>query len=168
MISVLRRSGEIIDDEAWPLLADDAPLPESGCWTVGPAHLSAGLPPSARDLHLCLRLDNTVDVATLDLPTGRIERIELVFPSPADGRAYTQARVLREQLGYRGALRATGAVTRDTLWEMHRCGFDEFALRSDQDPAACRGEFARFSQVYQGAADGRETIRQRRRTAPAA
>jgi hypothetical protein len=45
----------------------------------------------------------------------------LDFPKYTDGRAYSQARLLRERLGYRGELRATGNVLRDQLLFMRRC-----------------------------------------------
>ena len=52
--------------------------------------------------------------------------IVLDFPKFTDGRAYSQARLLRERLGFSGAMRATGQVLRDQLAMMLRCGFDEF------------------------------------------
>ena len=53
--------------------------------------------------------------------------IILDFPKFTDGRAYTQARLLRERLGYTGELRASGAVFIDQLPFLLRCGFDSFA-----------------------------------------
>ena len=47
---------------------------------------------------------------TYDDLTKGIELIVLDFPKFTDGRAYTQARLLRERAGYTGELRAAGAV----------------------------------------------------------
>ena len=46
-----------------------------------------------------------------------------------DGRAYSQARLLRERFGYRGELRATGQVLRDQFVFMLRAGFDAFEVK---------------------------------------
>ena len=40
----------------------------------------------------------------------RLAVVALVFPTFRDGRAYSQARLLRERYLYRGELRATGQV----------------------------------------------------------
>jgi uncharacterized protein (DUF934 family) len=102
-----------------------------------------------------------VTLANTDAPEdlapqlGRLKLIVLHFPKFTDGRAYSQARLLRGRLGYRGELRATGNVLRDQLPLMLRCGFDSF--ESDQPgfgPALARAR-ALFSVVYQNAEDGR-------------
>jgi len=80
-----------------------------------------------------VRLDSADDVRRLDGLLDGVDLILLHFPRFADGRPYSLARILREQLGYRGALRATGDVLRDQLRTMWRCGFDEFAVREDKD-----------------------------------
>jgi uncharacterized protein (DUF934 family) len=81
------------------------------------------------------------------------ELIAVRFPVFTDGRGYSIARLLRERHGYRGEVRAIGDVLQDTLFELARCGFDAFALRADQDPAAALAAFGEFSEVYQAAAD---------------
>ncbi|MBM7061468.1 DUF934 domain-containing protein [Pseudomonas sp. UL073] len=58
--------------------------------------------------------------------------IALDFPSFRDGRAYSQAYLLRSRLGWRGELRAVGDVLRDQLSHMRQCGFDAFAVRADK------------------------------------
>ena len=65
---------------------------------------------------------------------------------------------MRERLGYRGELRATGAVFLDQLPFLLRCGFDSF--ESDQPgfgPALARARTL-FSVVYQGATDDRTPV----------
>jgi uncharacterized protein (DUF934 family) len=100
-------------------------------------------------------LENTV---SLDNLKGRFDRLKLIvlqFPKFTDGRAYSQARLLRGRFGYRGELRATGAVFRDQLPLFLRCGFDSF--ESDQPgfgPALARARTL-YSVVYQGAEDGK-------------
>lgn len=79
-----------------------------------------------------------------------IALIAIDFPIFTDGRGYSTARLLRQQLGYEGALLATGDVLRDQLLLLERCGFDTFRLREDQDIAAALSAFDDFSDAYQG------------------
>ena len=103
-------------------------------------------------------LANTDPLDALATHVGRLKLIVLHFPKFSDGRAYSQARLLRERLGYRGELRATGAVFLDQLPFLLRCGFDSF--ESDQPgfgPALARARTL-FSVVYQGATDDRTPV----------
>ena len=88
--------------------------------------------------------------------------IGLNFPVFSDGRSYTNARELREQFGYKGEIRAIGDVLRDQLYYMHRCGFDAFQLRHDQDPEACLRAFDDFQDSYQAAIDQPQPLYRRR------
>jgi uncharacterized protein (DUF934 family) len=100
-------------------------------------------------------LANTDQPSELKSQLGRLKLIVLDFPKFTDGRAYSQARLLRGKLGYRGELRASGQVLRDQLPFLLRCGFDSF--ETDQPgfgPALARARTL-FSVVYQGAEDGR-------------
>lgn len=95
-----------------------------------------------------LQLANDVDPATLAL--DGVDRIDLQFPKFTDGRAYSQAFLLRRRLGFGGELRATGDVLIDQLVQMQRSGFDSAVLRADQDASAAQAQFARFPAFYQG------------------
>ena len=95
-----------------------------------------------------LQLANDVDPATLAL--DGVARIDLQFPKFTDGRAYSQAFLLRRRLGFQGELRATGDVLIDQLVQMQRSGFDAAVLRADQDAAAAEVQFLRFASFYQG------------------
>ena len=97
-----------------------------------------------------LQLANDVDPSTLAL--DRVQRIDLQFPKFTDGRAYSQAFLLRRRLGFQGELRATGDVLIDQLVQMQRSGFDSAVLRADQDAAAAEVQFSRFASFYQGVA----------------
>jgi len=80
----------------------------------------------------------------------------------ADGRAYSLASLLRDRHGYRGELRATGAVLRDNLDFLALCGFDAFLLREYQDAKEALSAFGDFSDAYQ-ASIGQPTPLFRRR-----
>lgn len=83
---------------------------------------------------------------------GALERLRTVavrFPAFGDGRGYSIGRLLRERYGFRGELRAIGAVARDHLYFMAQCGFDAFELRAGEDPKAALAAFNDFSEAYQ-------------------
>ena len=86
------------------------------------------------------------DLATIPL-------IALEFPIFSDGRAYSSARELRQNLGYTGELRAIGDVLCDQLFYMARCGFNAFAMRADQNLELASGRFADFRDGYQASVD---------------
>src|ERR1700751_5585848 len=88
--------------------------------------------------------------------------VALVFPIFRDGRAYSQARLLRERHGYKGELRATGQVLRDQFVFMLRAGFDTFDVKKDADAAAFASTAKRYSVFYQPTGDGRVTALNRR------
>jgi uncharacterized protein (DUF934 family) len=81
-----------------------------------------------------------------------VKRIDLHFPKFTDGRAYSQAFLLRRRLGFKGEIRATGDVLIDQLVAMARTGFDVAVLRDGLDASAAQRQFDRFPAFYQGSA----------------
>lgn len=57
-----------------------------------------------------------------------MDRIELVFPKFTDGRAFSQAVLLRRRYRFAGDLRATGDVLIDQVLQMQRSGFSSAVL----------------------------------------
>lgn len=96
----------------------------------------------------CLEIANDANPLALDL--AGITRIDLQFPKFTDGRAYSQAYLLRRRMGYQGELRATGDVLIDQLVQMSRTGFDVAVLREGVDVADAQRQFDRFKAFYQG------------------
>ena len=90
------------------------------------------------------------DADPRDQSLAGVARIDLHFPKFTDGRAYSQAFLLRRRLGFAGELRATGDVLVDQLVQLQRCGFDSAVLRADQDATLAAQLFARFDGFYQG------------------
>jgi len=68
------------------------------------------------------------DVRTLAPILDRVAIVALTFPAFSDGRAFSQAMLLRQRLGYQGALRAVGNVLLDQVPLMLRTGFDSFEV----------------------------------------
>ena len=84
------------------------------------------------------------------------------FPKFRDGRAYSQARLLRETYGFRGTLRATGDVLRDQFHFLVRAGFDSFEVKKPADARVFAEVVGRYSVYYQPGADGRAAALRRR------
>ena len=95
-----------------------------------------------------LKLANDVDPRTV--PLAGVDRIELHFPAFTDGRAFSQAFLLRRRRGYQGDIRATGDVLIDQLVQMQRTGFSSAVLREGVDAADAQRQFDRFPAFYQG------------------
>ena len=93
-------------------------------------------------------LANDADPRALDL--AGITRIDLHFPKFTDGRAYSQAFLLRRRLGFTGEIRATGDVLIDQLVQMQRSGFTVAVLKEGVDASAAQRQFDRFHGFYQG------------------
>ncbi len=99
-----------------------------------------------------LRLANDADLAAL-AAQGAFEgmaRIELEFPDFTDGRAFSQAVLLRRRYRFEGDIRATGEVLIDQLVQMQRSGFSSAVLASGQDVGAAERQFRRYAAYYQG------------------
>ncbi len=89
------------------------------------------------------------DVNALDVNLDGITQIDLHFPAFTDGRAFTQAYLLRRRRKFAGDIRATGDVLIDQLVQMQRTGFSSAVLRAGVDAADAQKQFARFSGFYQ-------------------
>ena len=93
-------------------------------------------------------LANDADPRALDL--NGVTRVDLQFPKFTDGRAFSQAFLLRRRLGFTGDIRATGDVLVDQLQQMARTGFTEAVLRADQDLAHGQKLLGHYAGFYQG------------------
>jgi len=161
----LLKNGAVVSDP-WQRVVKDEALPAAGPVIVPFARWQAerGIL-LGRNAPLGVRLTNSDAVGALAADLDRLDVIVLEFPKFSDGRAYSQARLLRERYGYRGELRATGHVLRDQLLFMQRCGFDAFELMNDQPTQAWVAAINEFTVFYQPTADGRATVLQHRRAA---
>ena len=102
------------------------------------------------DVPVGLKLANDVDVEEIADDLGRFALVALHFPKWVDGRAYTQARLLRVRYRFKGEVRATGEVLVDMLPLLERTGFDAVVLRADQSRDAAERALGFFPGHYQG------------------
>lgn len=95
-----------------------------------------------------LNLPNDADPRNAAL--DGIHTVVLQFPAFTDGRAFSQAFLLRRRLGFTGQIRATGDVLIDQLAQMQRSGFTQAVLRADQNIEHGRQLLAQYDAFYQG------------------
>jgi uncharacterized protein (DUF934 family) len=114
--------------------------------------IAASAAPASAETENTLQISNDADLAALAASGALqgVQRIELQFPKFTDGRAYSQALLLRRRYQFAGDIRATGDVLFDQLVHMHRSGFSSAVLAEGVDPAAAERQFARFQGFYQG------------------
>lgn len=169
-MSIIRDRTVVEDD--WIRLDDAAPLPASGKVIVSWARWQADKAALRARGNVGVALAPTSDVSELKDDLAGLALVAVPFdfiqPRPEggrtfDGRGYSQARALREQLGFKGEIRATGGVFRDAMYYMHRCGVNAFELKAGADLQDALKAFNDFSLGYQGAADDPTPIFRRRR-----
>ena len=151
----LVKAGQIIEDRFVRVL-DDALVPE-GIAVILPATrlLADAGELLLRQAPTGVIWPNERKVAELAPYLDWLALVALVFPNFRDGRAYSQARILRERHQFQGELRATGQVLRDQLLFLQRAGFDAFEVTKDADAAAFAEAVHRYSVFYQPTGDGR-------------
>jgi uncharacterized protein (DUF934 family) len=101
-------------------------------------------------LATAVEVPNDYDIEGLagDLP--RLSLVVLQFPKWVDGRAYSQARLLRSRYRYRGEVRASGEVLVDMVPLLARTGFDSVLLRAGESVEAAQRQLHFFPDFYQG------------------
>ena len=83
---------------------------------------------------------------------ARLALVAVEFTASSEGRGYTQGRLLRERWGFAGELRARGAIHRDHVFLLARCGFNSFELPESEFEAAAAA-LRTFSAAYQSSND---------------
>jgi len=158
----LVKNGKVAAD-TFVHVGDDAEIPVDGAALIPAARFLAD--PEAligRNGPTGVIWPNNRDVDDLVPYLGRLAVVALVFPTFRDGRAYSQARLLRERYGYKGEMRATGQVLRDQFVFMLRAGFDAFEVVKPADAEAFLATARRYTVFYQPTGDGRITALHRR------
>ena len=158
----LVKNGKIATD-VFVHVADDANLPDDGAVLISAARFlenPEGL--SHRPGKTGVIWPNNRDIEDLVPYLDKLAAVALVFPSFRDGRAYSQARLLRERHGYDGELRAAGQVLRDQFVFMLRAGFDAFDVKKQADAEAFGDAARRYSVFYQPTGDGHLSALHRR------
>lgn len=119
--------GGRLEESHWRHLADEQALPVEGDVTVSYARWAAENAALAnRAGRLGVRLTGDDPLETLGPIAGQFPLLVVEFPGVADGRGFSLARLLRDQYGYRGELRAYGHFLRDQVFFLQRVGCNAF------------------------------------------
>jgi uncharacterized protein (DUF934 family) len=111
----------------------------------------------SRSGRLGVVLEPADEVERLVPDLARFHLVAAHFPGPSEGRGYTQGRLLRERFGFSAELRARGAIRRDQVFFLARCGFNSFELPESELEGAAAA-LSTFSAAYQTSNDlGLET-----------
>ncbi|MBL6076883.1 DUF934 domain-containing protein [Belnapia sp. T18] len=130
----LLEDGRLRPDD-WTSIEDDAPLPD------GPAIISldrlraeaAAL--AGRNAPLGVAVAPETQPEEIAPFLDRLALVAVRMPKPKDGRAFTQARSLREHHGFTGEIRATGHIIPDHYAMLLRCGVTTVEVPEGTDPA---------------------------------
>ncbi len=124
----LLKNGQLVND-LWTILDDgrnpfsvDNPLITLESWKQHEVEIIRQNKP----IGIFLRSDQSPE--KIGESMDRFSLVAIDFPVFTDGRGFSYARILREQLGYKGELRAVGDVRRDQYLYMLRCGFNAFEI----------------------------------------
>ena len=152
--------------DPWVHIEGDEPVPADVPAIVSPDWLFAATPDvlAARGAPLGVAWPNDRPESELAPYLARLALIALEFPVFRDGRAYSQARRLRERHGFKGEIRATGDVLRDQFLFMARAGFNAFEVRKPADAEAFIQALNAFSIRYQPAGSDSPAFRARLRS----
>jgi len=153
----LIKNGTVVAQD-FARVADDAEIPAEGAVLIDAERFLKDAEQLVSRGNVGVIWPNNRDIEELAPYLGKLALVALVFPAFKDGRAYSQARILRERLKYRGELRATGQVLRDQFLFMQRAGFDSFEVRKEADATAFAETLKRYSVFYQPTGDGRITV----------
>ena len=118
---------------------------------------------SQRNEPLGVKLKPEDEITDIAKDLEKLALVVLEFPAFRDGRAYSQARQLRQHFGYQNEIRATGNVLRDQLTYMERVGFTSFEIDSKQDINDALNAFDEINVKYQASSDEALPLFKRRR-----
>jgi uncharacterized protein (DUF934 family) len=148
------RKGRIEPNDA-RCLEDGEPLPDTPTDTIlclsaarWKTWLEQGESPPP-GLRLGLALHPADDVRTLRAVLPHVALVSVFFPKFGDGRGYSQARLLREELGWTGELRARGDVLQDQANYLHRCGIDAWEPHDPRQLERLPRGIGDFRMTYQ-------------------
>ncbi|MEN8723026.1 MAG: DUF934 domain-containing protein [Alphaproteobacteria bacterium] len=162
---VLNKDGQKLVEDSFTLLADDDALNNDQAQILPLARFLDAVEDgslNARTAPLGVLLAPADDTRALVDHLGKLALIAIDFPQYKDGRGFTHARLLREQLGWTGELRAVGDVLFDQLNYMLRTGFSTFDVRKAYDVEHFADAINAFTEAYQQPGDGRITVIEKR------
>lgn len=169
LIGLSKGQSALIDNDPWELAEEQQHRKESGNpghWILPLAdwleHCQQTDTGRGSQTQIGVLLDPEDDPEILAEWIDQIPLIALQFHTFRDGRAYSQAFLLRARMGFKGDLRAVGEVLRDQLVHMRHCGFTSFAVRKDKSAADALKGLTGFDMIYSRSVTTPEPLFRRR------
>ncbi len=158
----LVKDNQIVENDGWHIADEGQAIDANAAKTFISleAYLSAS--PEALPSPIGVHLKSDEDVESIAPHLGDIDKVAFQVDNFMDGRTFSQARILREQLGYQGDIRVVGEFIPDQLFFLKRCGFNEFAFTGNADLDLVKESLNSFSDSYQAACDVSEPLFRRR------
>ncbi len=142
-----------VEDDPWTIVTDEETVVDGNAKQVLPLATYLELDDASRTRAVGVLLGPADDVMDLEPFLDRLDLIAVTFPAFNDGRAFSQASLLRSRLDFQGDVRATGDVLIDQVPLMLRCGVTSFAVTN---PTALKrlaeGRLPGIDAYYQPAA----------------
>ena len=154
-----------IVEDAFACVEDDQAIPTEGAVCVSLERFKSERDAIlARNGDIGVRLVPQDDALELTDVIDRLSLVEVTFPKYTDGRAFSQAQLLRRRLQFKGEVRAVGQVLRDQMDQMARCGIDGFVFEptSGDAPDVVEEAIADFTYAYQRTSGAQTPIFARR------
>ncbi len=127
-MSDVYRNGQF-EPDTWKVVSADEPLPDNEAVFVPLERWQNerdALKQRTAPLGLIIRAGENVEAVIDEL--SHFKAVAVEFPKFADGRSYSTARILNEQLDFEGEIRAVGDVLLDQIPFMRRCGVTAFVI----------------------------------------
>jgi uncharacterized protein (DUF934 family) len=150
----LIKNGHVVTDEWKILTVSEGETPHSVKLPAGPVLVPVSVWRARRSelihseyehgwpLGIWLAADEGPEAIERDIEDFSVIAIE--FNQYTDGKGYSAARLLREQYGYRGELRAIGDVPRDRHY-LQLFGFDAIESGTDKNTGTARAGYCNFN-----------------------
>jgi uncharacterized protein (DUF934 family) len=100
---------------------------------------------------LGLLVDGNADINSFKDDLNRFSIIGINIPVFTDGRGYSLARLIRNQCGFTGEIRAVGDVLPDQALYLTRVGFDALQLENEKFAQLAIDKLNDYSVFYQTA-----------------
>lgn len=153
------KDGQFVED-SWVTLEEGTVVPGEGDVIIPlEVVVAEGAMLEGRAGKTALLISNDVDVEDHAELIAKADMIVLLLPAFTDGRAYSQAMVLIEELGYKNELRIKGDVLVDQALHMVRCGFDSFDSDHEIDLEVWNRSLHKMSTTYQRTYEGDLQVR---------
>lgn len=144
--------------KAYARLEADAPLPADGAVLLPLDRMAQEGPGlQERTAPVGLLADTAAKAADIEPHLSRVELVAVAVPGFKDGRVFSLARRLRDDLGFNGEIRALGHLLPDQAEFLARSGVTSVEIDAD-DVDAFVARLTSFSLWYQDARDARPTV----------